>query len=581
MDNMTREKGIINSCLAFIFVITAALLLSATTVSGQSSFIVQPMALTFRIAAGQVTTASLSLQNITPDQSNKFVLRVVDLSQEDDGGWLLVDPDPNSPDYIKGFDTSKLLSCRKWITLDKYAASVKPASAENVAVRLKVPSGIRGFYCAGIVVGEEGSRPYQGDIIGAGVRVQYLVPVLVEITGRTAQHVIELTDVGLELKPAEEKNPSSTNIVITTTNKGATYSNITAFARLRGFFQDHWREITITEVGSSHILPGVQLKLKYDIKRSLPPGKYSISGAVYMAGRLLKKMDKEFDFVGDPTATKLLTDAPLDLEPADVIIPCSPGTSRPSTLKIYNASEDELNIKIQSAVPLSLRNTVVGSTENNTRIFGSELSCVDWLEVTPKEFTMPSRGQKTIRVAAKIPANATMYANYFALLGVFATYADGQNAGLTQMYVCLENKQKGITPKGSVLPVRLDLAYLEPSKYLAIAEFANQRDVYITPKCNISITTVDQKPFLPLTMGTSNQPELMLPLEKREFSGMMDLSALNFPKGVYRLTAVLDYGFGETATIAEPIEVTINNNQKLVRKIERQEYEQIVGIAWR
>jgi hypothetical protein len=58
----------------------------------------------------------------------------------------------------------------------------------------------------------------------------------------------------------------------------------------------------------------------------------------------------------------------------------------------------------------------------------------------------------------------------------------------------------------------------------------------------------------------------MLPLELRNFSGMVDFSKI--AAGVYRLEAIMQCGAGGKATKMVPIQVSVKGEQRIVEVIE-------------
>ena len=171
--------------------IGAALLVSAGPAFGQIA--AEPMKLEVQITPGKIVSSVINLRNFLPDAAVPIDLSVVDLSQSEDGQWLVVDPnginDSNSPSF--GFDLSRLSSCKEWVRLPTNTLRLDPLQTVPLEVTLRVPRGLRGFYTAGIVASMTSQSNLPG--ISVGVVMQLIVPVIVEIEGRAVTPRIEAT----------------------------------------------------------------------------------------------------------------------------------------------------------------------------------------------------------------------------------------------------------------------------------------------------------------------------------------------------------------------------------------------------
>jgi len=434
-----------------------------------------------------------------------------------------------------------------------------------VTVTVKVPSGARGFYLAGLTAKE---RPRPGVTGGVAVVVRFAVPILIEILGRPMRQKINLIDVGMEFRQASAEKPSTTLVSLGIANNGGTYSRLNAFARLKHFSGGHWRTITETEFKERSIIPGVEFNLKSDIQRSLPSGKYRVEGALYVDGRRVKGLGKEIDFAGDPSVTKVAADAALDLTPTEVSITCVPGANRTAVLTVYNASDDHVNVRTALGLPPTLKGVAVGELK------GEELNCAGWVKVVPDTFRLRAGGRQNIRIMAKMPNPAAMHANYYALLGLRATYTDGQNAGVTSAYICVGNKN--VEARAFASPMKLTVGAMEESKYVVVGRFGNVGNVHFTPTCSAAVTTAQNMTVANLLL--SGKASVMLPLEVRNFSGVLDFSRI--AAGLYRLTATLEYATGAVVTTQIPIQVSVQGEQRSVEIVRPEQFERTIGIKW-
>ncbi|GAI19094.1 unnamed protein product, partial [marine sediment metagenome] len=110
--------------------------------------------------------------------------------------------------------------------------------------------------------------------------------------------------------------------------------------------------------------------------------------------------------------------------------------------------------------------------------------------------------------------------------------------------------------------IRVGLAAEEGSRYIIRAKSSNVGNVHFNPKCNATVTKPDGTPVLESAL--SGQRQVMLPLEIRDFSGMLDFSSVE--EGIYRLTVSMDYGEKIVSKIL-PIQVSLEEGEKIVAVI--------------
>jgi len=518
---------------------------------------VQPVKIELTVQPGRAVRTIVKLENHHPREIKTIDLELVELTQAESGRWQVIDPNSD-------FDRSKLSSCYDWVRLNRRNVRIRPLRSADVEVTLRVPPGKRGFYFAGIraMVRE------QPEATGIVIAVRYLIPIVVE-TGRTMRQQVELMDVGMEFREPTEKVQGTTLVTMNVENEGGTFPRLTAFAKVNGFFQGYWREITTIEFERVGILPDARLKLKSDVGRSLPAGKYKVAGSLYVDGRRTRPIEKEVDFAGDPAVTTVVTDAPLILDPVEVFIEGLPGATRVGGLRVFNASLDEtVNVKAVITTPPVLTQMGIGDLK------GTDLSCAEWVKVEPEEFTLRASARQNLRVIANIPNPEVVQANYYALVSFQASFPDGQRAGTTPAYVCVVNKQAEAKP--AVYPLKLNLGIIEESKYVIAARFANVGNVHLQPRCKGAIFSPTGSTLREIVLSGSNA--LMLPLEDRDFSQVVDFSGLN--PGIYRLQATLEYASGEISKKQVPIKVTVEGGFRLVEIIRPEEAEKEIGVKW-
>jgi len=529
--------------------VAVAMAFAAVLALGQSAqaqgFMVRPMKMEIAARPGQTVETVLELRNTGAEEARTLELRLVELAQSSDGGWQIIEPGSE-------VDTSKLPSCLKWIKLSADTLDVEPMEMAPVTVSLRPPPSARGFYLAGLIA-QIKPKPVEK---GITIVVRFLIPILLEIEGRPERQQIDLQDVGMVFRPAAENAPAGTLVSMAVANAGRTYSRIKGSVKVMFFLGGRWRPVSTAEIKDIGIIPGAGLNLKSDLGRRLPSGKYKLTATLYVDGRRVKPLEKEIEFEGDPTVTKLAVDTALTLDPPELSIAGSPGAMRTAVLKVENASEDAVEISASSATPPPLRGVALGELK------GDDLSCAEWLEVSPATFTLRAGGKQNIRVIARMPKadpDATSgQANYYGLVGLRATYPDGQSAGESKTLVCVENK--AVEAKPAAQAVKTTLAAGEGATYVVQARFANVGNVHFKPRCRAVIATPMGGTLT--EMELSGEEALMLPLEVRDFSGEIDFEKV--PAGTYALKVALEYGSGKGEVAQVLITVAEEDGRKVV-----------------
>lgn len=279
------------------------------------------------------------------------------------------------------------------------------------------------------------------------------------------------------------------------------------------------------------------------------------------------------DFVGDAAVTKIVADAPLDLVPGEVFIDSVPGARRTAVIKVYNASEAPVNVQAALGLPRSLQGVSFGDLK------GDDLGCNDWVTVTPENFTLRGYGQQSVRITSTMPELAATYPCYYAFLGLWSTYPDGQKGGVSTANVCVTNKDIEVEPE--IQPMKLVPSAMNEAKYLAVARFGNFGWIHFKPfRCRAVVTTAMGVPKAS-TLLTGHKSGVMLPLEVRDFSGVLDFT--NVPPGTYRLTAVLEYGPNPNQRVDKQIaiRVSIEGDKRLVEVVQtEEELQEKVEVQW-
>jgi hypothetical protein len=176
-----------------------------------------------------------------------------------------------------------------------------------------------------------------------------------------------------------------------------------------------------------------------------------------------------------------------------------------------------------------------------------------------------------------MPRTAAMNPCYYALLGIFSTYPDGQRGGVTTAHICVTDES--ISAEPFVHGMKLSPALKGGSQYYIVARFGNFGRIHFNPiRCRAAVVSETGVPRA-MTALSSSKSDLMLPLEVRDFSGIIDFS--KFSAGLYRLEAALEYAPGEVATKQIGIRVLPQGQQRIVEVVKlEEELGEKITVQW-
>ncbi len=362
-------------------------------------------------------------------------------------------------------------------------------------------------------------------------------------------------------------------------NTGKSFPRCRPVARIWSWTGGHWRIITTTgfqDISSDiGVIPGAKLKIKTDLQRSLPPGKYKIAGELFVDGRRTRRVSNIVDFAGDPEIKSVAVDAALDLEPRELTIKSQPGANRVTVIKVQNGADETVNVEAALRLPPELVNKFFSG------IVGNEMDCAPWISIEPRRFTLKGEGAtQTVRITTSMPASAVKCPNYYSNLEFWSSYPDGQNAGVTIAKLSMAN------PKNTAKPVaearKLMTNYVSGSKYQIVGGFSNLGKTHFTPiKCKAAITGPTET--IPRISALLQSPVrgYMLPLESRDFTGVIDLASLD--PGTWLLSVGLKFGTGENDWVYKQhqIKVTTEGLRRVVETTGTQEdLKQLLEVKW-
>ena len=486
-------------------------LAAADSAVGQG-FMVQPMRMEVTARAGQSIEVPLKIRNLSGGLVGAIDLRLVELSQGEEGSWRDIEPD-------SGEDTSGLSSSLAWSSLSDSRVDIAPFEPAEVMLQLRVPTNARGSYFAAVIVEAPGTEGATGLV----VRVRFLVPVIVEIDGHPPRQRVELDDVEM-VYHGDRGAQSTTTAHLRVANRGHTFSRVSGELRIERESEGRWRPVTRVDIAERAIIPGVTLELGGDLKRRLPSGTYRLRAELQVDGRRIAPLEKEIAFEGDPDIDMLAYDTALVLTPEMVRMDVVPGATRTTALTIENPGEDPVTVRMAASTPRSLVGVEMGELK------GAALSAEPWTEIRPAEFTIRPGGRQNVRVMSRVPREGVLHANYYADLVLQGAYDDGQSAGETRSTVQLFNGSLEAEIDGEI--EQLLLAEGDgPSRYIVQMRFANTGTVHLEPTAHVSLLTPQGRQVQQVELA--GEAGALLPLARRRYSGEMDLSEVE--PGYYAL----------------------------------------------
>jgi hypothetical protein len=209
------------------------------------------------------------------------------------------------------------------------------------------------------------------------------------------------------------------------------------------------------------------------------------------------------------------------------------------------------------------------------------MDCTPWTKIEPAQFTLRGEGGlQKLRITTSVPESATKHPCYYSNLNLWASYPDGQNAGVTTAKICVQNPK--LSSPIVAGPTKLRYTDFGGSKYLVIAKFGNYGFIHFKPnKIKAAVTmTGSIYPRSSTLLTSTTDSGLMLPFEEREFSGVLDFSAL--PADQYVLSVAMEHTPGQwTDPRQMAIQVSLEGDRRVVRTIgTHEELKEPIQVQW-
>ncbi len=539
----------------------ALVLLVGSSAFGQ--LIIQPMIVEVAERPNKPFSAYLTLENISNVNIEEVDIRLVDISQDPNGTWLDIKPGVSDHQVLER-------SCASWLSLDTESLTLGPNEREHILLQGRVKSGQRGYFCAGILARTR-PRMQVFDDVSAAMAYEFLIPIIIEVQGRSMPDEISVVGEGLKFSPQTSSREAETLVTMTVRNEGGTFARLNANSVVWAQQGGHWRKITEKEFPEKRILPGVTFTLAENVGRPLRAGAYKVQTFLYVNGRRADFHETSVQFQGDSRAVfgdVQLPDAVLLFDPSVVNIEGIPGGKRQDAVTVINSSEETVNVQVEVAMPKQLGNMAV-KLPDGSPLIGDYISCAPWVKVYPEEFSMRGYGRQNIRVIADMPESAGEYPNYYGVIKLHATYPDGQIAGTAEGYAFIKTRDGVETPV--VEGMQLTVGESGPGRYIVSSRFVNKGNTHVSPVCEGVLTRASDNSYVKrFIMSTQMQSAYMLPFESRSYSGILDVGGL--PDGNYRVIAYLqhDKGVGpqqRSADCQQGIKIATENGTKTVEVI--------------
>ena len=286
-DAARRKKGRSKPDRVFRHSLSLLLLLWMLDTS-QASVLIRPMLVSYEATPGTVSQITILLENRSPTATQRVATRIVELLQNESGKYY--PQDPCSPDPNVTVDLSHRATCREWLSFSDRPDRIEVEAGATVTLSLSIdtPAQAQGFYCAAAIIAIMPKT--QASLITA--RIDYVIPILIEIKDRPGRRQIDLVDVGLTRLGTESDTRTTVQMVVH--NNGRTYNRLKASVRIRPFSEDHrhtpGEEIEIKELS---IIPGSRLRLETKLPHHLTPGRYLVTGRLSVDGGPAFTLEKE------------------------------------------------------------------------------------------------------------------------------------------------------------------------------------------------------------------------------------------------------------------------------------------------
>lgn len=519
----------------------------AAAAHGQS-FMIKPMKIELPVRAGQ--RFRMQIKVTSGDQSKEQTIEALTglLGQSTGGVWTIVEPGDERA------EEARARSCLDWLKLAQEKVTVKPTETVPVEFEVTVPRDARGTYSAGVLL-RATNPPREGGVLT--FVVQFLVPLIFSVQGAPARQDIRLADVTMEHVVREPDKPGTAILAAVVTNAGETYARVSATLTLYRKAGPRWSRVAEQVADERGSLPGNTIQLQSDLRRGLPSGQYRIAGELRVGGRVAQRLEKEFEFEGDPNVTTVAEDVSLLLDPPAPTAQVVPGSRRSLSVAVQNAGEEPVQLACGALVPEDLKGVSMGE------ITGESFSCAPWTTMAPNRFTLQPGQSQTVRIDLACPADLPPLPRYYADLLFVAAHMDGRSAGITRTRLVVENPAGKAEPNAKVLGV--ELSQSGATEYDVQVLVGNTGNLDWRPEGFVQVATSFGE--LKASAKLETDAGLVMPLGKPRLSARIDFAKV--PAGLYLLKTTIDYA-GQRTEHQLPVRVSFEQGTAVVTVVNQE-----------
>ncbi len=354
-------------------------LLLDTQAASETQFMITPSIVDLSILRGGVKMFPLEITNLSREKGSRFRIYVQDLKMRRDG----------SIEFLPSGATDR--SCARWIILTPTEVTVGPNSSTKIVAKIAPPASITagGYYAAIIcefLPGEQGA-------LEQGVKITWRMASLVRliVTGGRLIKKIRIENLKLEFSGRERTE----GITFLASLKNGGNIHVHTEGRLIVRTADRRRKGQVCfDVGTGTVLPGGIRDFAAIYDRFLPAGEY-IAEAIFRYGGY-NPVRTEIPFsvtmnrgrgIDTDEESHIVILEPIVIKPSFLEFEIPAGGFHTGSITILNQMEESVLIKV----------SVVGGQADKDVEEISSPDIVDWLNVSPSEFTLtPSRAKRVI-----------------------------------------------------------------------------------------------------------------------------------------------------------------------------------------
>lgn len=471
------------------------------------SLLVKPMTLELAGQPGSTVTATLEVRNTDSAEPQLAEIVSRELLQSADGGWT----------YDKPNDKPTAHSSLSWLTVSQPSMQIPPLTTTPLDITIRIPRNARGSYYAALLV-----RNVPKSQRGIPIVMQFLVPVLIEVGGRTNPS-IAIEALGLD----ETTNEEGKNVLCAWGSIHNTGGSIATIGGHIDIFHQHgerWRRIESVEVMERRILPDATITRVGELKRHLPSGEYQLRSRLTMNGRNIRPMKTlcalGTESGGAPDPGK----AALNISPEIVTIKTSPGSLRSGSMNVINNGITPVTVSFTPKPHPAFSNT------------NQNYDCSDWIEVKPEKLTLRAGQSRPARLMLKRPDGETTQPYHYGTVTATA-FIDGKASGSWDVLIASETpRQKAAATLAISRP---KIRRQQNGAYTVLSSIRNTGNKHCQPETRARIAdTTGMKTIRTLQLKTKDAP--LLPGESHAVAA--EFTPAGIADGNYSLEIITSYG---------------------------------------